>query len=176
MPRWASRASALLALLLAGCVGETPDRARIEQAIARDSGAGLVLEVEQALGFPPTVLEALANGIPLRLAYSLQGCGDPPEWQAAHYIELRYAPLQRAYELHATGSPVRRFGRRSALVAALDRVRVPLPAGLPEGCQGSIRVALDLTSLPTPLRFPALLFPEQWRLVSPLASWQAAAG
>ncbi len=158
--------------MLAGCAGETPERAQIFTLSARDSGAGMVLEVEQQLRLSQTMLEALANGIPLRLVYAL-GCGS---WQAAHHMELRYAPLQRVYSLHSAGSPTRRFGRRSALLAALDRVRLPLPDQLPSGCEGSVLVALDLTSLPTPLRFPALLHPEDWRLVSPRAPWQPAAG
>jgi hypothetical protein len=157
-----------LAVLLAGCVGETPDRARIASVDVRDSGAGMVLEVEQQLRWSPTMLEALANGIPLRLAYRME-CGN---WRGAHVIELRYAPLQRAYAVQVAGMDARRFGRRSALLAALDRIRLPLPEGVPERCEGAIRVALDLTSLPTPLRFPALLRPEDWRLVSPEAPWQ----
>lgn len=172
MPRWPAASLPLAFLLLAGCTGETPGRARIAAASMRDSGAGMVLEVEQQLRLSSTMLEALANGIPLRLVYAM-GCGD---WRAAHYIELRYAPLQRAYTLRAAGSPPRRFGRRSALLAALDRVRLPLPDPQPTDCVGSVLVALDLTALPTPLRFPALLYPKDWRLVSPRAAWQIARG
>lgn len=168
MPPCARRASLLFAVsLLAGCIGETPERAQIAAASVRDSGAGRVLEVEQQLRWSPRMLEALANGIPLRLAYHLE-CGS---WRGAHFIQLRYAPLQRAYTLQPAGSPGRRFGRRTALLAALDRVRLPLPKDLPEDCVGALRVALDLTSLPTPLRFPALLRPQDWRLVSPRAPW-----
>ncbi|MCK7595075.1 DUF4390 domain-containing protein [Pseudomarimonas salicorniae] len=172
MPRWASRASAAAVLLgLVGCAGETPDRARIASATLRDTGAGWVLEVEQQLRFSPTMLEALSNGIPLRLAYTL----DCAPWRGGHAIELRYAPLQRAYTVQPSGQEARRFGRRSAMLSALDRVRLPLPEALPADCPGGVRVVLDLTGLPTPLRFPALLRPEDWRMVSPKASWQAAA-
>lgn len=159
-------------LVLGGCLGETPDRARIASAQARDSGAGAVLEIEQQLRWSPRMLEALGNGIPLRLAYQLD-CGD---WRSQHFLELRYAPLQRAYTLRSMDGRERRFGRRSALLAALDRVRLPLPEPLPRACQGSVRMALDLTALPTPLRFPALLRPNQWRLVSPRASWHPDPG
>lgn len=172
MPRWRAASLAPVLVLLAACAGETPERAQIAAVAVRDSGAGLVLEIEQQLQLSSTMLEALANGIPLRLAYAMD-CG---AWHSSHYMELRYAPLQRAYALHSPGSPTRRFGRRSALLAALDRIRLPLAEGLPEGCQGSVLVALDLTSLPTPLRFPALLRPEDWRLVSPRAAWQPGVG
>ena len=167
MRPWPGAVSACLLLALAGCAGETPERARIVSASARDTGAGLALEIEQQLRWSSTMLEALANGIPLRLVYRL----DCPPWRGGHVIELRYAPLQRAYVMRAAGQPDRRFGRRSALLAAIDRVRLPLPEALPEGCSGAVRVALDLTSLPTPLRFPALLRPQDWRLVSPREPW-----
>lgn len=172
MPPCARQLSVLLAtVLVTGCLGETPERASIASASVHDTGSGQVLEVEQQLRWSPRMLEALANGIPLRLAYHLE-CGP---WQGAHVIELRYAPLQRAYTMQPAGGPARRFGRRTALLAALDRVRLPLPETLPEVCAGGLRVALDLTALPTPLRFPALLHPEDWRLVSPRVPWQNAA-
>lgn len=161
-----------LAALLAGCLGETPERARIVSAAVLETGAGRVLEVEQQLRFSPQMQSALANGIPLRLVYGLD-CG---AWRGGHVIELRHAPLQRAYLMSQVPAQVRRFGRRSALLAALDRVRLPLPEGLPRDCAGSVRVVLDLTALPTPLRFPALIHPERWRLVSPLATWPGDAG
>jgi hypothetical protein len=173
----AARRLGLLALLaplvlLGGCLGETPDRARIASAQTRDSGAGPVLEIEQQLRWSPRMLEALAHGIPLRLAYRLD-CGD---WLSQQFLELRYAPLQRLYTLRSMDGRERRFGRRSALLAALDRVRLPLPDALPRACRGGVRMALDLTALPTPLRFPALLWPHDWRLVSPRAPWRAELG
>lgn len=174
MPRWA-RASLLLACIaLAGCLGETPDRARILSARGIDSGDGVVLEIEQSLRFSPTMLEALASGITLRLNYVVDRCVGTPGWRSMHPIELRYAPVRRVFELDAGVAAPRRFARRSALLAALDRVRVPLPAPLPADCQRGVMVVLDLVSLPAPLRFPAFLRPVDWRLVSPSVPWQAA--
>lgn len=173
MPRWARAKLVFSCLLLAGCLGETPERARIVAAHTVDSGRGPVLEIEQALRFSPTMLDALANGIPLRLIYVIDSCVGTPGWRSMQAIELRYAPLRRAYEMRAASGTPRRFARRSALLAALDRVRVAMPAKLPADCERSVQVVLDLVSLPTPLRIPAFLRPDDWRMVSPRAAWQA---
>lgn len=156
------------AVLLAGCLGQTPERARIDAVLVRDSGAGRVLEIEQRLGWPDAVLDALDHGIPVRLAYPAR-CGGVP---LGTWIEIAYAPLQRSYVLRVPGLPERRYSRRGALLAALDRVRLPLPENLPDRCEGSLQVALDLTFLPTPLRFPALFRWDEWRMVSPPVPWQ----
>lgn len=169
MPRWRV-ASLFITTLLAGCaLGETPDRAEILDV---RGVATATLEVTQQLRFSEHMRQALDNGIPLRLAYNIDWCdGRRSEGQV---IELRYSPLGRDYRMRrlADGED-RRFSRPSALFAALDRVRLPVKGEIPP-CGGRISVALDLTSLPTPLRFPAFLQPSQWRLVSPEFAWSAA--
>ena len=169
MPRSRSALSLLLATLaLAGCLGATPDRARIAAARLVHDGGRPELEVTQELRFSRTMREALAHGIPLRLVYLLRGCGA----DSLHALTLRYVPLTRHYELQREGdAQSRSFARRSALLASLDRVRLPLPGVPPPGCRGEVSVALDLTTLPTPLRFPALLRRAEWRLVSPPVAW-----
>jgi hypothetical protein len=162
--------SLCLLLSLAACLGETPERARIiEVRLLRDSGRD-VLEITQRLEFSPTMRDALEHGIALRLTYRIDAC----DYLQAQVIRLSYSPLHRRYELQREGdaSP-RRFVRRSAMLAALDRIRLPLATAAPLACKGNVAVALDLTSLPTPLRFPALLHPDQWRLVSPSTPWNA---
>lgn len=153
---------------LAGCLGATPERARIVAVrLVQDSGRP-ELEVTQELRFSRTMREALAHGIPLRLVYVVEGCGN----DALQALSLRYVPLTRHYELQREGeSPARSFTRRSALLASLDRVRLPLQQLPPAECVGRIAVVLDLTTLPTPLRFPALLRWAEWRLVSPPVVW-----
>ncbi|MCB1561417.1 MAG: DUF4390 domain-containing protein [Xanthomonadales bacterium] len=152
---------------LGGCaLGETPERAEI---LAVHGVGESTLEVTQQLRFSEHMRQALDNGIPLRLAYRIDWCdGRRGEGQV---IELRYSPLGRDYRMRrlADGED-RRFSRPSALFAALDRVRLPVKGAIPD-CGGRIAVALDLTSLPTPLRFPAFLEPSQWRLVSPEFVW-----
>jgi hypothetical protein len=159
-------------LLLPGCLGSTPDRARIDEARLIESAGGQVLEVTQRLRLSRTMLAALASGIPLRLAYRVDLCAAAPHRAT---IELRYLALTRSYELRIGGQS-RQFARRSAMLAALDRVRLPLPSRPAPGCDGTVAVALDLTALPTPLRFPAFLEPGEWRLVSPSSTWHVARG
>jgi hypothetical protein len=158
----------VLALLLAGCLGETPDRARILEAhVVTDTGRA-ELELTQDLRLSRTMTEALEHGIPLRLVYGIRGCGN----DASHVLELRYVPLLRHYELRRIGSvDERSFARRGAMLAALDRLRLPLAQLPAPGCRGRVAMALDLTSLPTPLRFPALLRRDEWRLISPATAW-----
>ncbi|MEZ5483725.1 MAG: DUF4390 domain-containing protein [Lysobacteraceae bacterium] len=156
-----------IAGLLGGCaLGETPERAEI--LAVRGVGSN-TLEVTQNLRFSEHMRQALDNGIPLRLAYRIDWCdGRRGEGQV---IELRYSPLGRDYRMRrlADGED-RRFTRSSALFGALDRVRLSVKGEIPD-CGGRLSVALDLTSLPTPLRFPAFLQPSQWRLVSPEFTW-----
>jgi Domain of unknown function (DUF4390) len=170
MRLWKGALSLLLVLPLAACLGETPERARIVEVELLRGAEGAVLEVTQELRFSRTMREALSNGIPLRLAYRIQVCGA----EESQVLQLSYSPLNRRYEMQRDGAAApRTFARRNALLAALDRVQLPLRHVPEAGCRSTLMVALDLTALPTPLRFPAFLQPEQWRLVSPRATWFA---
>lgn len=158
--------------LLTACLGATPERARIQRVVVLSNGAGL--EVDQQLRLSTTMLRALSQGIPLRLVYRARGCRGARSWQQEADAQLAYAPVRRVYELRLPGGELRRFARRSAMLAALDRIRLPLGPVEP-GCEGSLAVRLDLAALPTPLRFPALFRPADWRLISPEFAWTAAA-
>lgn len=164
----------LCVLLLTGCLGATPERAQIVNARMVRSAEHSALEVEQQLQLSPRMLEALASGIDLRLVYRIRGCAGQPAWETRPVIHLRYSALRRAYELQFDGGASRRYPRRSALLGALDRVRLTLPSGLPADCRGDVLVALDLVSLPTPLRFPAFFNASEWRLISPVQAWHDA--
>ena len=168
-------ALAAVLLLLGGCgLGETPERATLLRV--EPVAAGTALEVTQRLRLSPTMLQALERGIPLRLAYHIEWCAASGRRPQGAALELRYLPLSRHYELRTvpSGTP-QRFARRSALLGALDRVRLPLELAAAD-CGGRVAVALDLTALPTPLRFPAFLEPAQWRLVSAPLAWPSARG
>lgn len=158
--------------LLTACLGATPERARIQRVAVLSDGAGL--EVDQQLRLSTTMLRALAQGIPLRLVYRARGCRGAPDWEQEVDALLAYAPVRRVYELRLPGGALRRFARRSAMLAALDRVRLPI-GPVAQGCAGTLSVRLDLAALPTPLRFPALFRPADWRLISPEFAWTAAA-
>jgi len=166
MPRCAAALSLLLPLL-AGCLADTPERARIVEVQVSGEGAARQLELTQELVFSPRMRAALEHGIPLRLTYRVHGCGI--DWLLG--VELRYSPLNRRFELLRPGDPQpRSFARSGALLDSLDRMRLPL-GDLPPGCTGEVKLGLDLTTLPTPLRFPAFLKPGDWRMVSPPATW-----
>lgn len=151
-----------LALLVAGCQGQTPERARIEAVRTGSDDRGGWIEVTQRLRLSDAMLEALDNGIPLRLGYRFTHCAGEHSGGA---LVLRYSPLGRHYSIEGEAGGIRRAERRGALEAMLDRVRLPSGADAP--CVRSSQVVLDLTALPTPLRLPAFGSPERWRLVSP---------
>jgi hypothetical protein len=157
-------AAALLTglIVLAGCDARPEAQASISSARLQRSAAGPHLEVQQRLDFSPRMLDALSNGIGLRIDYTVRACGGrtteiTPLW-------LRYFPLAGEFELRwpeAYGS--RRFARRSGLLAALDQVRLPL-SDAAAACGGEVGLALVASSLPAPLRFPALIGLQDWRL------------
>lgn len=163
-------------LLLFGAAwpAEAADRATIDRVEVERSVEGLVLVVDQRLQFSRTMLRALTQGIPLRLDYRMSGCGDEGRWQHRVGLEMSFAAIRRVYELRGAGGEVRRFARRSALLAALDRVRLPV-GDMPSDCAGRVSAALDLAALPAPLRLPAWLEPEEWRMQSDELAWQVQA-
>ncbi len=118
------------------------------------------------------MLEALDAGIALRFNYAIAACDDSQLTSTA--IELSYSALTRRYSLRGGAGEQRYFVRRSGLLAALDRIRLPLESVSALRCAGSVRLALDLAALPTPLRLPALLLPGDWQLISPPFAWSAA--
>lgn len=167
MPHWKNAALTTLLGMLIGCA-EPPERAEILSARTLSGMDGLSLELTQRIELSATMRDALDHGIPLRLRYRIDTCGthhEPALW-------LRYAPLNRQYELQREGnSEVRGFARLPALTAALDRVRLPLELPAEADCDGRVAVNLDLAALPTPLRFPAFFESEQWHLASAPFAW-----
>ena len=159
-------------ILLGGCDSSAEAQASISSARLQRSAAGPHLEIQQRLDFSPRMLDALSNGIGLRLDYSVRACDGAttettPLW-------LRYYPLAREFELRwpeAYGS--RRFARRSGLLAALDQVRLPLSEAA-AACGGQVSLALVASSLPAPLRFPALIGLQDWRLAAAPVAFVAA--
>lgn len=156
----------MLALLslLAACGGSQSPRAVIEDARLHQRGEVLQLDVQQRLDFQPHMLEALSNGIALRLDYRIDYCAGAGH--ALRSLWLRYYPLASEFELRWQGAGSgRRFARRGALLAALDRVRIDLPIDA-TGCDIEVSLQLERSALPAPLRFPALIGLQDWRLES----------
>jgi hypothetical protein len=93
-------------------------------------------------------------------------------------LQLRFLPLAQQYQIvDLDNGGVRNFPRRAQLLAALDRVRLALPAEwatLQAGTPVELRVGLEVDALPAPLRLPALLS-RQWRIDPPVHRWTAGA-
>lgn len=143
-----------LSLLLAAC--HDPQGSTIRSA-ARE-GDRLVLDLD--LRFTDNQLQALDHGIPLRLAVQIDGAADA-------FVDLRYRPLPRQYELRLPNDAAPRvFASRARLIAALDRIVI---TGF-SATSGSVRVALVSSALPAPLRLPALI-DREWQLATPSRDW-----
>jgi hypothetical protein len=172
--RAARRALALAAAtLLAACHGGGAiESARI------DGGATPALDASLKLAPTADLLAALDRGVPLVLRMDLRARGDGLRLHAVRRIELRFRPLSRQYAWTDLDSgAARTFARRPLLLAALDRVRLPLDAGfadLPPGTRLTLALALDVDALPPPLRLPALFSPR-WRLATPEYAWTVGA-
>ena len=167
--------SAFFVLLLAGCGSDAaPGSAQIRSASVVSAPAP-VLDVALRLRFTPTMLEALDHGIPLVLELALEGRDAQRTLRARSELTLSYLPLAEQYRIAGDGG-ARSFARRTQLLAALDRVRVPLDAQWAElapDARYELGIALDNTRLPGPLRLPAL-FSREWRLATTEHAWPAA--
>ena len=165
----------MLAFALAACGARegAPSATILAAAVADEPAPTLTANLRVA--FSPVMLEALERGIPLRLAFALQRSGGGASLAARPALTLSYAPLAQQYLLVDDSGAARSFARRTQLLAALDRVRVPLPpafAGAPAGARYALRVRLDDAALPGPLRLPALVS-RDWRLATDEHVWRA---
>jgi hypothetical protein len=161
------------ALLLGACHGGGAiESARIEGGVAP------VLDARLRLAPSADVLAALDRGVPLVLRIEVEARSAGPMLRTERRIELRFLPLAGRYAWTDLDSgTVRTFARRPLLLAALDRVRLPLDpafAELPAGTRCRVRLALDVDALPAPLRLPALFSPR-WRLAPPDYAWTVGA-
>jgi hypothetical protein len=104
----------------------------------------------------------------------------PSDARAEQRIELRYFPLSRRYQVRDLDAAVevRSFPTPGYLLASLNAMRLPLPAGfatLEHDAAVRVGVELETSSLPGALRLPALFEPA-WQLSSAEYTWQAGAG
>jgi len=165
---------ALLLAALTACGSDSAGRAEIEQLQVLGVGPGATLQIQQRLDFSPLMLDALSNGIGLRLDYRLAACSAEPV--KIYPLWLRYYPLAGEFELRwQTEASGKRFARRSALLAALDQVRLALPESAAR-CGGELSMRLEPAALPAPLRFPALIGLQDWRLEAAAVAFSPAAG
>ena len=156
-----------LLLALAGC-GAPGGRLEVLGTSWRD-GTPPALVLNLSARFTPELLAALDQGIPLTLEFALELDDDATSVRSTRRYELSYSPLSARYRLRELDSGAERsFGYRALLLAALDRLVLPLPAEaarLGPDARARLRVTLPGSTLPPPLRLPALSAP-QWRMAA----------
>jgi hypothetical protein len=135
--------------------------------------------------FNDAVVEALQNGVPLRLVLQFRARREQDFWPHENFLrkdwvyQIRYHSLAKLYQWIAEdGTLLRNFSRLETLLETMGRIR-DLPLDEPKsshperGCRGSLRVFLDIEALPLPLRPMAYLSPD-WTLTSNAYSWPCA--
>lgn len=168
----------MLLLAADGCAQTTRTPAlEVRKAyVEGNEQASLVVDLEFSPA--PQVLDALANGVPVRLEFFLGG-RDASNRVAfdRRVLELSYQPLLRRWQLRRNDSESPRlFSSRAQLLAAMDQVRLPLGDDwklLKGAREYSLRVRLPPSSLPGPLRLPAW-FSRTWRIDSGEVMWTSA--
>lgn len=164
------------ALALAGC-GEPSGHARVLAASVQQESTP-TLEARIDLALSPTMLEALDHGIPLTLAVRLRREAPGADLDVLRHLELSYSPLADRYRLLDLDTGVERsYAHRALLLAAFDRVRLPLDAAWRSAADPGrfrMRVVLERERLPAVLRLPAWTSRE-WRLATPEYAWTAGA-
>ncbi len=126
------------------------------------------LQMQMRLDLGERATAALESGLVLGFAV---------DWQLADGRELndtlwlRYSPLLRRYDFAMGSRAPQSFGLRNALLAAVENARLSFPDAQPcaASCGGRVRVQLDVSTLPAPLRLPAWV-QKAWTLDS---GWRA---
>lgn len=136
------------------------------------------------LDLSPDTEQALRQGIPISLVMDARIARHRHFW--AWLIEeqqltwrISYLPLSRQFALIGPTGQRTTYSRLRHLIAALREprlIRLQAGGGTEDArYQVQLRVYLDIQSLPSPLRLPALFSP-QWRLKSAWTTWHVARG
>lgn len=126
------------------------------------------LAITQRVPLTQAMFEALDSGINLYFDYQIHVCAAAP---MRRELMIAGRVVDGGYAVRWAGQ-TRTFATQADLLAGLDRLSMELPSSVAADCQGAVQVMLALTRLPTPMRFPAFFHPDDWRLSSPLVSWQ----
>lgn len=150
-------------LALAGCTGPAGS---LDIARAQLDAGGTRVLLDLDLRLSQTHLDALDHGVPLRLDFivaPLAGAG------TVETIVLGYSPLTHRYQLSiAHESAPRLFATRAQMLAALDRITLPVRPG---NDRGFVRGRLNIDALPPALRMTAR-FDRRWQLETRTSEWQ----
>jgi len=168
----------LLALLLAGCTlldEQTPGELAVRGARVQATVDGAMLELALDCRLSGPMSDALDRGIPLTLKVELKS----PQAALLRRVELRYFPLSRRYLVRDpdSGRVLRSYAASAALLDGLRALHLPLgrDGSRLTGPDLSVRIGLERSALPGPLRLPALFEPA-WHLRSPEYAWTTDAG
>lgn len=174
---------ACVALLPAPPVCVADDGFRILRAAVRPAGQGEghVLDADIDYRFSEPVIDALRNGVSLTLVLRIK-IKREDDWLNRTVLDenrsfhVSYRALSRLYQLVYDNSETpHNFVAVKALLEAMGSIRdLPLPKALrlvpQERYRASLKVDLDIESLPLPLRPVAYVTPA-WYLDSPLYQW-----
>lgn len=148
--------------------------------IWRSDQPTLSADIQYRLG--QELIGALEGGIPLTLSITLKLQESRPWWPDAtlisesRRIELRYQPLTKVFQIADLESgATQSFATLATVMDTLSRVRGWQLKSTPvldakKNYIGSLKMALDVESLPLPLRIQAHISPD-WRLHTPTYSW-----
>ena len=183
-PRGGRRAGWIASLTLAGwAVLAIAAEFTISQASARLQDGAYVVDATIGYEFSAAALEALENGGPLTVEIHLQvrregaWVWEPDVVDSRLRSQIRFSPLQGTYQVTNIDSGAQRsFASRDRAIAALGEVKdlTLVRADALDADQTyrvEMRVALDIESLPLPLRPRAYLSPD-WNLSSEWSRWR----
>lgn len=142
---------------------------------------GHVLDADIAYRFSEPVIDALRNGVSLTLVLRLKiqhegGWRDATVLDENRAFHISYRALSKLYQLvYEDKEAPHNFTDVKALLEAMGSIRgLPLPKTLRlnsgERYRASLKVSLDIESLPLPLRPVAYVSPA-WYLDSPPYKW-----
>ncbi len=155
----------------------------IGKATARIQDGAYVIDATIAYRFSAAVLEALENGVPLTVELHVQIRREGAWVWEADVVDfrlrsqIRFSPLLGTYQVtNLDTGQQRSFASRDHAIGALGEVKdlmlVRTNALEPdETYRVEMRAALDIESLPLPLRPKAYLSPD-WNLSSEWSSWR----
>jgi hypothetical protein len=150
------------------------------QLIWRSDQPTLSADIQYRLG--QELISALEGGIPLTLSITLKLRENRPWWPDAtliselRRIELRYQPLTKVFQIADLESgATQSFATLATVMDTLSRVRGWRLQSAPvldpqKNYTGSLKMALEVESLPLPLRIQAHISSD-WRLKTPNYSW-----
>jgi hypothetical protein len=169
----------LLALASAMAIYAHAGEIEVQEANLRATDEGLVLNAEFKFDFPPSLAEAVVNGVPLYFVFEFDLSRPRWYWFNDHpaskqmQVKLSYHALSRHYRL-STGVLQQNFATLEEALDVLRRLQnwlvVDRTVGLADSTyEAAVRMRLDTTLLPKPFQVSALTsrdwqFESDWKV------------